>query len=177
MGRISGYCKRLGVAPTARKLNGSGPHYTLPMIYDPSTDTYIPDSLAITEYLERQYPETSRVFPYNTGGLIQAFSNLFLSHVIEARNLLTWNMLRPGSIGYYHDVREKAFGRTMKELVPEDQLPAKLAKLQAILGTVDLLYAKNGGEGPYLMRNIFSLGRYSGRWRAGFLKSFLWEGK
>lgn len=127
------------------------------MIYDPSTNTYIPDSLAIAEYLESQYPEAPQVFPHNTGGLIQAFSDMFLLRVVEARNLLTWNIfakLNPASIGYYREVREKALGVKMEELVPDDQLVAELDRLKAILGKIDELYAKNGGKGPYIMGDV-----------------------
>lgn len=53
------------------------PWYTLPIIYDPSTDRVVADSLEIAKYLDEQYPETPNVIPPGTDAL-QAMWACFL---------------------------------------------------------------------------------------------------
>ncbi|KAF9031462.1 hypothetical protein BJ165DRAFT_1518900 [Panaeolus papilionaceus] len=49
------------------------PMYTLPAIYDPTTKKALVDTLAISLYLDAQYPSTTRLVPPGTEGLMRAF--------------------------------------------------------------------------------------------------------
>jgi hypothetical protein len=60
----------------SEKADGSA-HYTHPAIHDPSTGAYISDSILITEYLEKMYPETPHIFPNNTLALQATFIAAF----------------------------------------------------------------------------------------------------
>jgi glutathione S-transferase len=57
----------LGVPPV-RKLPNGEDFYTLPIIHDTATDTYVGDSFDIAVYLDQKYPESgSRLFPGSIG--------------------------------------------------------------------------------------------------------------
>ncbi|KAL4937052.1 hypothetical protein BDV06DRAFT_227331 [Aspergillus oleicola] len=52
--------------PAGRKFADGTDFYTLPIVYDPSTDTYVGDSLDIAIYLDKTYPaEGAALFPSN----------------------------------------------------------------------------------------------------------------
>ncbi|PPQ86767.1 hypothetical protein CVT25_012412 [Psilocybe cyanescens] len=82
---IKALYEKLGVIPS--KKPDRSPHYTHPMIYDPSTDKYSPDSLAIAVYLDAQYPESDlkspargRIFPSALASVIKSFSAATMPH-------------------------------------------------------------------------------------------------
>ncbi|KAL4957103.1 hypothetical protein BDW69DRAFT_52525 [Aspergillus filifer] len=52
--------------PAGRKFADGTDFYTLPIVHDPSTDTYVGDSLDIAIYLDKTYPsEGAALFPSN----------------------------------------------------------------------------------------------------------------
>ncbi|TFK67428.1 hypothetical protein BDN72DRAFT_822391 [Pluteus cervinus] len=57
MESIAAVYKQTGAEPTQHKRDGT-PIYTLPVIFDPNTNRAISDSLQITNYLDKQYPDT-----------------------------------------------------------------------------------------------------------------------
>ncbi|KAF1989296.1 glutathione S-transferas-like protein [Aulographum hederae CBS 113979] len=62
------------IAPV-RKLPDSSDFYTLPMIHDAATSTWIGDSFDIAVYLDRQYPDSGvRLFPPGSVGVHRAFN-------------------------------------------------------------------------------------------------------
>ncbi|CAE6419736.1 unnamed protein product [Rhizoctonia solani] len=72
--------KELGVSPTSDTF----PHYTLPMIADPSSDpngepTYVAESFAIAIYLDEKYPapEYPAIFPPGTQGVQHLLVNQY----------------------------------------------------------------------------------------------------
>lgn len=76
----------LNVAPV-RKLPNNEDFYTLPILHDPATSTYIGDSFDIAVYLDHQYPNSgTRLFPPGTIGVHRVFNTyvdaLFTRHVI-----------------------------------------------------------------------------------------------
>ncbi|KAI0089591.1 glutathione transferase GTE1 [Irpex rosettiformis] len=79
---IEPLCKRLGIPPTDKKPNG-GDRYTLPIIYDPSTNTAVGDSAKIAKYLDTAYPRTPRIFPPGTDAFQAAFEAFFLSKILQ----------------------------------------------------------------------------------------------
>jgi glutathione S-transferase len=86
---------KYGVAPV-RKLPNDEDFYTLPMIYDPSTDAWIGDSFDIAVYLDRQYPDSGvRLFPPGSEGVHRVFNAhvdaLFTRHVVLCFGGLPFN--------------------------------------------------------------------------------------
>ena len=117
---IEPLCKKLGISPTYKKADGSD-HYTLPAIYDPSTGTYIADSIRIAEYLEKTYPDTPQVFPHNTIALQAHFTLAFGSNLSTLWNFIipaTYTKLNPRSQEYFRRTREKSFGKAMEDITP-----------------------------------------------------------
>lgn len=116
---IAELCKKIGAPPTEKKSDGTD-HYTLPVIYDPSTEAVVADSAVIAKYLDTTYPDTPRLFPEGTG----AFQSLF-PHVLRPtvaghiRFILVariWEVLNPPSQEYFRRTREAAFGKKLEEL-------------------------------------------------------------
>ncbi|PSR72266.1 hypothetical protein PHLCEN_2v11858 [Hermanssonia centrifuga] len=68
-------CIRIGAPPTSTK--HGRPRYTLPVIYDPSTNSVISDSVDIAKYLDETYPDTPKLLPAGT----EAFQAMFLDSV------------------------------------------------------------------------------------------------
>ncbi|KDR69176.1 hypothetical protein GALMADRAFT_77653 [Galerina marginata CBS 339.88] len=146
--------KKLGISPTSTKADGS-PLYTLPAIYDPSTKTYVAESLVIAEYLEKTYPDSPPLFPHNSLGLQTAFTSAFTANLNPLFEFIlpevTLN-LNPPSAEYFRRTREIEFGKTMEEVLPKGEKGvAQWAEYKAGLGKVDAWYVKNGGKGPFLL--------------------------
>ena len=75
-----------GVAPV-RKHPDDSDFYTLPMIHDAATGTYVGDSFDIAVYLDQRYPQSGlRLFPPDSIGVHRVFNvhvdALFTRHVI-----------------------------------------------------------------------------------------------
>lgn len=71
---------RIGAKPTTTKPDRS-PKYTLPVIYNPSTKLVISDSIVIAKYLEKQYPDMTKLFLGESNRLIAAFLDAFQTTV------------------------------------------------------------------------------------------------
>ncbi|KAJ3517323.1 hypothetical protein NLJ89_g584 [Agrocybe chaxingu] len=160
---IEPLCKRLGIAPTGKKEDGSGrDHYTLPAIYDPSTGAYVSDSFAIAEYLDKTYPDTPKLFPNDTTALQAAFTEAFRAKLAPLWAFIlpaVCTILNPRSEEYFRRTREATFGKTLEELVPKEEVAvAEWAKYQNALTEVGKWYEKNGGKGPYLLGDTLSWG-------------------
>ena len=158
---IEPLCKKLGISPTSKKADGSD-QYTLPAIHDPSTGAYISDSILIAEYLEKTYPDTPQVFPHHTIALQATFAEAFGKNLSGLANFIlpaTCTKLNPRSQEYFRRTREKAFRKTMENLVPKDETAiAQWAQFRDGLGKVDAWYAKNSGQGPFLLGETPSWG-------------------
>jgi len=151
---IEPLCKKLGIPPTSKTADGSD-HFTLPAIHDPSTGVYISDSVLIAEYLEKTYPDTPQIFPHNTFALQAAFTEAFGNNFSALWNFIvpaTYAILTPRSQEYYRRTREKSFGKALEDIAPKGEAAvAEWAKFRDGLGKVDAWYAKNGGQGPFLL--------------------------
>ncbi|CAA7266718.1 unnamed protein product [Cyclocybe aegerita] len=164
-------CKKLGIAPTSKKEDGSGrDHYTLPAIHDPATGAYVSDSFAIAQYLDKTYPDTPRIFPEGTEGLQAAFDAAFMANLGEL-----WAFalpaacvrLNPVSEEYFRRTRKAVYGKTMEEMVPKGEEAVRAWKgFEEGLGKVDAWYQKNRGKGNYLLGETLSWGDIA---VAGFL--------
>ncbi|CAA7271308.1 unnamed protein product [Cyclocybe aegerita] len=160
---IEPLCKKLGIAPTGQKEDGSGrDHYTLPAIYDPSTGSYVSDSFAIAEYLDKTYPDTPKLFPNDTTALQAVFTEVFRAKLAPLWAFILpsiCTILNPRSEEYFRRTREATFGKALEELLPKGEVAvAEWAKYRDALTEVDKWYAKNGGKGPYLLGETFSWG-------------------
>lgn len=118
---IEAFCLKIGAKASDVKQDGR-PHYTLPVIYDPSTKLVISDSPVIVQYLDKQYPNTPKLFPYGTQGLIYAFgaaSGPPIGHNIYRLLVFgVWKILEPASQPYFRATRELTFGAKLEDIVP-----------------------------------------------------------
>lgn len=140
---IEPLCIKYGALPTDTKSDGR-PHYTLPMIYDPSTKTALAESREIAKYLDKTYPETPRLFPEGTQALQVAFLDgvwasigypLFMNIIHR-----TCTSLNPPSQTYFRETREAMFGKKLEELGGDGDWQS----LEAGLGKLDAWLRENG---------------------------------
>ncbi|KAJ2912533.1 hypothetical protein MD484_g7886, partial [Candolleomyces efflorescens] len=75
--------KEFNIPPSATEEDGT-PIYTIPAIYDPSTNSRISDSLKIIEYLEATYPDTPKLLSPGTEVLTTAFEWAEKQHMRRA---------------------------------------------------------------------------------------------
>ncbi|RDB29448.1 Glutathione S-transferase-like protein ustS [Hypsizygus marmoreus] len=151
---IEELCKKIGAPPTSVKPDGS-PFYTLPVIYDPTTNTAISESILIAEYLDAKYPDNPKLLPPGTRPLQHAFSNAYLptgAPVLQFAMPATHRILNPSSEVYFRFHREKLFGKTMETLTPVGKAREdEWAKVKAGFNTVDGWLQKGKEDGPYFL--------------------------
>ena len=161
---IEPLCKKLGISPTSKKPDGRD-HYTLPAIHDPSTGAYISDSILIAEYLDKTYPNTPQIFPHHTIALQAAFAAAFGSNLSALWKFIlpaTCAKLNPQSQEYFRRTKAQSYGKAMEDIAPQgDAAIAEWAQFRDGLGKVDAWYAKNGGQGPFLLGETLSWGDIS----------------
>ncbi|KAJ6611737.1 hypothetical protein B0H10DRAFT_1882561 [Mycena sp. CBHHK59/15] len=159
----------LGAPPSRKKPDGR-PHYTLPMIHDPSTGVFISDSTKIAEYLDKTFPETPRLMPPGTVGFHRAFVDeataslgpLFLYGLPASHAYLN-----PASQTYFRRTREESFGKTLEAMVPtgEDHIVA-WQRLKDGLGKMDGWIRANGDDSRYIMGDTLC---FADIWMASFV--------
>ncbi|KAF5367761.1 hypothetical protein D9758_009847 [Tetrapyrgos nigripes] len=71
---LEGVAKSIGADPTGKKPDGS-PRYTVPFIYDSTTNKVISNSFDIVEYLDSTYPDTTKLIPEETRLLQSVFAD------------------------------------------------------------------------------------------------------
>ncbi|KAF8625609.1 hypothetical protein AX17_006795 [Amanita inopinata Kibby_2008] len=140
-------CKELGIAPTAKKPDGS-PRYTVPAIYDPSTKKYIADSILIAEYLDEQYPNTPRLIPDGTKALQHAYNAAFATQfgpVLAIVLPAVIKVVNPPSEKFLRAVME-ADGKTVEEKEPKgEERKAIWQTFKENMHVVDGWIQRNGG--------------------------------
>ena len=147
---IESVCKRYGAPPTS---NTPGqPQYTLPMIYDPATETVVVESSNIARYLDATYPETPQLFPAETRTLQAVFVDTAWPNlgVPLYMNVIhhTWSSLTPRSKVYFRETREDMFGKRLEDLGGEEDWES----LKEALGKLDE-WMKWNGDAPFLTGN------------------------
>lgn len=120
--------KALGVAPTKLKADGT-PAYTVPFITVISQDKTIltiADSLKITEYLEKTYPNPDhRLLPAETR-VFQSIFTKYLSDVLQPAmgKLMLMPIVRAlpaESQEWYLETRDTFYGKGVRESLPKDE--------------------------------------------------------
>ncbi|RXW24104.1 hypothetical protein EST38_g1785 [Candolleomyces aberdarensis] len=126
--KIEEQCKELGIPPSEIKPDGK-PFYSVPAIYDPSTNTRISDSLKIIEYLDKTYPDTPQIIIPGTSILNASFSwaigkSVFTLFPLVASYIISHTPPEASSI-----FRKRFEGRvkvTLEEFENDKALPAKI---------------------------------------------------
>ncbi|KAJ7263876.1 hypothetical protein C8J57DRAFT_1070260 [Mycena rebaudengoi] len=173
--------KRLGAAPTSNKPDG-GPHYTLPMIHDPTTGAVVSESIKIAEYLDKAYPDTPRMLPAGTAAFQRVFEEYVGSLLVGT---LGWYArpaahakLNPVSKEYFRRTREALYGKTFEEFTPKgDEHVKSMQKIKDALGKIDGWMKLNGPNSSYIMGDTIS---FADVWMVSYLKWIqlvpdLWE--
>ena len=152
---IEPFSKNIGVKPTGQHLDGR-PRYTLPVIHDSSTGTYIADAIAIAEYLEKTYPETPSVFPNDTIALQKAFETTFIQKIEVVTSFImpvTCFKLNPRSEVYYRRVYRKK----LEGGIPiGDARTEAWGKFEKGLDTIHSYLISTDDKGPYMLGDTIS---------------------
>ena len=116
---IEAVCKKAGGAPTETKPDGT-PYYTLPMIYDPTTQTVITGSTEIVKYLDTTYPNTPQLFPGGSYALQIAGADIIWGACGEAlfMNIVARlnGALSERSQEYFRRTREAELGAVLEKI-------------------------------------------------------------
>ncbi|KAJ7589058.1 hypothetical protein C8J56DRAFT_937735 [Mycena floridula] len=129
---IEPLCIKLGAQSTDTKPDGVTPHYTLPVLQDPSTGAVIADSAKIAMYLDEQYPETPRVFAPGTYGLYLAMLHAtiqIIGPLFQFARPASATIINQASHEYFYATREVRYGKPLKELYPAPERQAEEWKL------------------------------------------------
>ncbi|THH30526.1 hypothetical protein EUX98_g3656 [Antrodiella citrinella] len=151
---VEAVCKNIGAAPTGTKPDGVTPRYTVPVLYDPSTQTVISDSSKIADYLEKTYPDRPTLVPAGTRGLQAAFRAAVMSAIdipLYMLCILPGGLnLSPRAFAYYRTTREAMVGKKLEEITPEGEESAKRwRELEAGLTKVATWFVANG-DTPFI---------------------------
>ncbi|KAJ7704786.1 hypothetical protein B0H17DRAFT_1038560 [Mycena rosella] len=146
--------RELGAAPTRNKPDGR-PHYTLPMIHDPSTGAVVSDSTKIAEYLDATYPDTPRLMPAGTVGLHHSFEDAgypLLAPLYPFGLPASNARLNPVSEAYFRSTREETWAKTLEDLTPKGEEDiAQWAKLKEGFGKMNEWIHASGEGSAYIM--------------------------
>ena len=116
---IADVSKKYGVAPTGIRGDGS-PRYTLPMIYDPNTESAIAESAEIGKYLDATYPSTPKLFQDHTHALQCGFVDSILGPQVVMPLAMNVNpeaiSLSPRSLDYIQKGIIATFGKTYPDV-------------------------------------------------------------
>ncbi|KAK1232151.1 hypothetical protein PQX77_004722 [Marasmius sp. AFHP31] len=111
---IERVARELGASPT---ITEPKPKYTVPFIKDSTTGKVISDSVAIAQYLDTTYPDTSLVVPPGSEYLQRLFRDQILNLTSDVFKV--W--LRPKLIKY--------FSKEIQEMIPtSDPTPEELSE-------------------------------------------------
>ncbi|KAJ7070509.1 hypothetical protein C8F01DRAFT_1046080 [Mycena amicta] len=132
--------QKIGAKPTSQ----IEPQYSLPVIYDSSTDTVVSDSADIAKYLDATYPDSFPVIPPGTASFHHAFTEAFEAGLLP---LLTYALpstlpiLNAASQEYFQRTRSHLFGAERLEDVfppPHSERDAAVWKqFKEMLGRID----------------------------------------
>ncbi|KJA24401.1 hypothetical protein HYPSUDRAFT_136415 [Hypholoma sublateritium FD-334 SS-4] len=152
---IAAFYIKNGITTTLKKADGS-PHYSVPLIYDPSTERYINDSFEIAIYLDKTYPGP-KIFPHNTSALQSLVVDACVGHLksifaLGAPGLIA--RLTPASKAFYESVI--AVGYAAGEPTPR---VVQWAEFEEGLGKIDELYKRTNGA--FLMGDTISWGDFA----------------
>lgn len=167
---IKPHCDKIGASYSEIKPSGE-PYYSLPIIHDPNTNQTIVDSFKIALYLERQYPDTPKLFPVpNSESLIFGF-DIGLGRILAGPFYPTLvagvcNILNEKSAVYFRETREKRYTpKTLEEVSygsgkdseEYKQLWDNVEKgLNEMSDRLDLSVSEGGKLGPYVMGETLS---------------------
>lgn len=134
-------CKKLGVPPDRILPDGSAV-YTVPIIYDPNTESHHGDSSNIAKYLDKTYPDTPPLFPPGTETLQKAFIDLGWPLAVNrplyySIMVPTESALSPVSGAFWRRTREERMGRKMEANATDAEWRALERGLHALKGVLE----------------------------------------
>ncbi|KAF7302521.1 hypothetical protein HMN09_00886500 [Mycena chlorophos] len=174
---IAPLCKKIGAKPT------SDDHYTLPVIYDPTTDTAIAGSLEIAFYLDSTYPESVQLISPGTEALHYAFTDAFqaLLAPLETYALpATLKVVNSTSQEYFDRTRGRRLGvERLADAIPvagSDSDVASWKQFKGIFDHINGWFAKSGlyFGGDKLCYADITVAAYL-RWIRLVLDKYRWE--
>lgn len=154
---IEAVCKKIGAKPT----NGTkSPHYTVPVIQDPSTNAVVSNSIDIARYLDAAYPSTTRLFPPGTDALQEAFQATHMRTVLPFLPMLQsifCTKLNPVSEAYIRQKIEARVGKRIEEVTaPGPRRDEHWKLVQEAYKVLDSWLTQNGDEKPFIMGHTMS---------------------
>ncbi len=118
------------------------------------------ESAIIADYLDVEYPDTSKLFPPGTAAAIHIFEEVFLEQVVSNLRPLMMSVthakINNESKAFFREVRETMFNCKFEDILPKEKRPEQIVKLKAGLGKVAKYLEKNGKDKPFFLGDTFS---------------------
>ncbi|EKM75008.1 hypothetical protein AGABI1DRAFT_116585 [Agaricus bisporus var. burnettii JB137-S8] len=147
---------KVGIPPSS--VSADGPSYTVPSLIDDSTNTRISESFTIALYLDKQYPDTPKLFPAGTEALQAAFHEEFykvMSPTFPFFFPKAGNVLNKPSDDYFAATRAKMFGMSMADFEPKGEARVEAwKKVKDAFDTLESWMKKT--PGPFFMGETVS---------------------
>ncbi|KAH8091011.1 hypothetical protein BXZ70DRAFT_899021 [Cristinia sonorae] len=176
---IADLCKKIGARPTDVRADGSN-HYTLPVLYDPLTETVISESTDIADYLDKTYPDTPPLFPAGTRGFHASFQAAYGAVHARTNALLKLVVLsvclnlNERSSEYFRRTREKSLASRLEDVAPEGEVRDKWFEgLQDDMAKMAGWYRVGGG--PFIMGETLCYADMMIAGRLVWAKVLLWK--
>ncbi|KAH7370151.1 hypothetical protein BKA65DRAFT_487763 [Rhexocercosporidium sp. MPI-PUGE-AT-0058] len=143
--------KELGVAPP-ESASGGNIKYTVPVIYHVPTKTYLMDSIPISKFLEKIYPDPSIPLTSELGREIESKARsavgITFSASLMPREL---GILSPAAQEYFRRTREASLGFPLENLLDADREQKAWDAATDSIRAVDELIMTNKAEGPFVL--------------------------
>ncbi|KAL1741259.1 hypothetical protein HDZ31DRAFT_45834 [Schizophyllum fasciatum] len=143
-------------APPSGKWEDGRPKYTVPTIFDPSTNKYITDAHEIARYLDKTYPDRPTLLPHGTVGVQHVFVDaLFQKLVVPSFTSVLeglFALLHEPTKEYFRQTREKMFGKKFEEIWGDKAaVEAGFNGMKAGLDWLDATIKENGDDAVYIL--------------------------
>ncbi|KAJ4362892.1 hypothetical protein N0V83_010009 [Neocucurbitaria cava] len=131
---------------------GSDPKYTVPAIQHVSTNTYMMDSVPITQFLEATYPDPPVPLTSELGYEIETKGRAVVGRVfrisVMPREL---NILLPRSQEFFRRTREASLGHPLEDLLDLKKEEASWDAMADDIRAVGELMRTHKDEGPFVL--------------------------
>ena len=145
---IEAACKKIGAPPSGTRLDK--PLYTAPAIVDPNTGAVISESFKIALYLDKQYPDTPRLFPEGShalqSALVEAIGDRLLFGMFPVQALDIVGQFTPRAQEWFRESRRPFVGE-LEALVPQGEKKAEAVKNFITVLDDITRWIEQGGQG------------------------------
>lgn len=143
--------KHSGIAPH-KTASASEPKYTVPAIYHVPTNTYMMDSVPISQFIESKYPDPPLQLTSELGSEVATKGRAVIGALyrLSSRPRELY-ILSPRAQEYFRRQVETATGKRYEDLLEPDKEDANWAKEDENIRSIGELMRTNKADGPFIL--------------------------